>query len=268
MTAGTTAVPAGETTRRERQHQATRHEIVATARTFLGSGEPLSLRSVAQRMGMTAPALYRYVDSYEALLWLVADSIYDDVLAELTTARVRVPDDDPVAQIVVCAIAFRRWALAHYEEFGLLFTNQMTGKAQPAVDREQPGLRFGVFFAEIYERVWAKYQFPTPTAEELGSDVAQLLMTPVNNEAGFACANPLDQITVGPVGLRWLFMRSWARLYGSVTLEVYSHLDPRLVDNGALFIAMLRDNAKDLGIEAEFERLAPLVAAELHSSAG
>ena len=48
-------------TRRERQREATYDEIVGASRELLAEGAELSLRAVAGRMGMTAPALYRYV---------------------------------------------------------------------------------------------------------------------------------------------------------------------------------------------------------------
>ena len=52
-------------TRRERHRQATYDEIVSVARALLrSSSTDLSLRAVAAEMGMTPPALYRYVDSY------------------------------------------------------------------------------------------------------------------------------------------------------------------------------------------------------------
>jgi AcrR family transcriptional regulator len=46
-------------TRRERQREATYAEIVSVSRALLADGAELSLRAVAARMGMTAPALYR-----------------------------------------------------------------------------------------------------------------------------------------------------------------------------------------------------------------
>lgn len=55
-------------TRRERQRAATHDEIVTVARQLLGSPDALSLRAIAAEMGLTAPALYRYVDSYHELL--------------------------------------------------------------------------------------------------------------------------------------------------------------------------------------------------------
>ncbi|HYO18478.1 MAG TPA: TetR/AcrR family transcriptional regulator, partial [Dermatophilaceae bacterium] len=103
-------------TRRERQRAATYEEIVTVARQLLDRPEALSLRAIATEMGLTAPALYRYVDSYHELLMLVARAIFEDVIAAMTTARDRYGDDDPGAQILASSVAFRRWALAHPEE--------------------------------------------------------------------------------------------------------------------------------------------------------
>ena len=61
-------------TRRERQREATYDEIVRVSADLLDEGAELSLRAVATRMGMTAPALYRYVANYQELIDLVASS--------------------------------------------------------------------------------------------------------------------------------------------------------------------------------------------------
>src|SRR5699024_5285382 len=93
-------------TRRERQRQATYDEIVQVSRRLLRTSEPLTLRAVATEMGMTAPALYRYVDSYQQLEVLVAQAILDDVVAGLDAARASHPDDDPAAQLLAAAVGF------------------------------------------------------------------------------------------------------------------------------------------------------------------
>ena len=33
----------------------------------------------------------------------------------------------------------------------------------------------------------------------------------------------------------WVFIRAWAALYGVVTLEVFGHMDPRIIESGAMF---------------------------------
>ena len=125
-------------TRRERQRAATYDEIVTVARQLLGSPDALSLRAIAAEMGLTAPALYRYVDSYHELLMLVARAIFEDVISAMTSARDRHGDDDPAAQIVASTAAFRGWALAHPAEFGLIFANPAIAEAVEVLEPADP----------------------------------------------------------------------------------------------------------------------------------
>ena len=62
-----TQVQTSVLSRREKQREATYDEIVRASRELLAEGAELSLRAVAAKMGMTAPALYRYVASYQEL---------------------------------------------------------------------------------------------------------------------------------------------------------------------------------------------------------
>jgi len=52
-------------TRRERQRESTYVDIVAASRELLRESPELSLRAVAAKMGMTAPALSRSVATYQ-----------------------------------------------------------------------------------------------------------------------------------------------------------------------------------------------------------
>lgn len=242
-------------TRRERQRQATLDEIVAVARDLLKEPNALSLRAVSKRMGMTAPALYRYVDSYQDLVYLVADEIDAQVARELGEARDRYPEDDPAAQILVAAVAFRRWALSRKEEFGLLFTNPVTALSLQERD-EISGSKVGDLFNDLLQRVWEEYRFPIPAAEDLDPDVLQALREPFS--AAIPCQFPEELI-----GLGWLFMRSWAALYGTVTLEVFGHLDPQIIESGAMFRTMLQEQSESLGIAGELDRLRPAIIDEM-----
>lgn len=64
-------------------------------------------------------------------------------------------------------------------------------------------------------------------------------------------------------GIGWLFERAWARLYGTVTLEVFGHVHPGLIENGAIFLASILDIARDLGLEGEWPRLEAQLRADL-----
>jgi AcrR family transcriptional regulator len=280
-------------TRRERQRQATYAEIVDVSRRLLRASEDVSIRAVASEMGLTAPALYRYVDSHSELMLLVARSIFADVVAAMTVARDEHPADDPAAQIVASAAAFRKWALSNREEFQLVFASAMSSaleeaaqqvraaglheagrtdqSAPPATGGEQPSVLaaledcmpeetgvhlFGAFFSEIFGRLWARYRFHVPEDAELDPRLLEALRPDAKPDAvtdGFPGPTP---------GMVWMFERAWARLYGTVTLEVFGHVHPAFISTGALFDATMLEMGRELGIAEEWPRLQVIARAQ------
>ena len=55
-----------------------RHRLATAA----AHGRDVSLRAVAAEMGLTPPALYRYVDSHAELMALVARAVFADVVGD------------------------------------------------------------------------------------------------------------------------------------------------------------------------------------------
>ena len=242
-------------TRRERQREATYAEIVSVSRALLAEGAELSLRAVAARMGMTAPALYRYVASYQELVDLVAFEIDKAATVDFRAAAARQPEDDPAGQLLCASVAFRRWALESPREFSLVFANPVAVGA--CVRRELlTSATSGHFFNALLVRVWEKYRFPHPQLSEVEPAVAQALEEPL-------FPIDLELLPEGHRGLLWVFMNAWAALYGVVTLEVFGHLDPRIIESGAIFSAMVHEWMSRLGMDADQERLRALLASEL-----
>jgi AcrR family transcriptional regulator len=247
--------PIPQSTRRERQREATYAEIVSVSRDLLAQGAELSLRAVATRMGVTAPALYRYVASYQELVDLVAFEIDKAATEGFRAAAVTQPDDDPAAQLLCASVAFRRWALGNPREFSLVFANPVAVGA--CVRRDLlTSATSGHFFNALLIRVWEKHRFPHPELSELDPEVAKALEEPLF---------PIDLSLLPDAhrGLLWVFMNAWAALYGVVTLEVFGHLDPRIIESGAMFSAMIHEWMPRLGMDAEQGRLRALLASEL-----
>jgi AcrR family transcriptional regulator len=253
-------------TRRQRQHRATMDEIVQVARRLLGDPQGISLRSIASEMGMTAPALYRYVESHDDLVYRIAADIYDDLVAVLEKARDRYSPDDPAARITAASAAFRQWSLNHRTEFGLVFANTATSVTTTAGQKVcvEAGQRFGALFSELFVDVWQRNRFAVPEVEELDPVLTDRLTSPEAEHADFH-ESWHDQTL--PPGLHWQFLRIWSRLYGTVTLEVYEHIDTVVVETGALFRDMIAGCGRDMGLAAEAERLQAVLHAELTRAA-
>jgi len=257
----TQATPAtAPTTRREQQREATFTEIVSVSRALLADGEEVSLRAVATRMGITAPALYRYVASYQELVDLVAFEVDKAATEQFRAAAQRQPKNDPAAQILAAAVAFRRWAHESPREFALVFANPIADTSCVRRDFITSSTS-GHFFNALLVQVWEKYRFPYPQLDELPDDVRAALEDPL-------LPIDLDLLPENGRGLLWVFISSWAALYGTVTLEVFGHMDPRIIESGAMFAAMVHDQMERLGMGEDRQRLEALLASELAVSRG
>lgn len=253
-------------TRRERQRQATMAEIVEVSRALIAEGAELSLKGVAARMGMTAPALYRYVDSLADLEHLVHDRTIMDVVAAMAVERDRFPVSDPTARVAVSAAAFRRWAIRHPEEYRLVFTPDPTTHHSHPLDELPPAgcascghsdaqTGFGRFFGELFAELAATGHLALPAEEDLPEGVLEAFAL-----ADVTKAEKLDEMLIGPSpALMWTFEWAWARLYGVVTLEVFGKVHRGLVVSGVLFVQTLRDIGADVMPGADWDRMAALV---------
>ena len=187
-------MPDTVTTTREQNRADTLRRIVAASRGLVtGTGE-MTLRSVASEVGMTAPALYRYVDSHEELVRIVAVDIDASAAEEIARARDAHPPDDPAARKVASAVAFRQWALRNREEFSLVFTNLDVS----CIEELNAESSTGMLFSELLFQVWATYRFPVPRLADLDPALVEILHDPV--VPADLSGVPEGQAAVGPSG--------------------------------------------------------------------
>lgn len=239
-----------EPTRRERQREATYDEIVRASRALLAEGSELSLRAVASRMGMTAPALYRYVASYQELVDLVAFEVDKAATATFAAAADELPEDDHAGRLVAACVAFRRWALTSPREFGLVFANPIADAA--CVRRETVTISSsGHLFTDQMNAIWRSNHHPIPALEDLPPSVRDAVLDPL-------IPAKTEGIDREDRGLVWVYMQGWTRLYGVVALEVFGHMDPRIIESGDMFVDTIRGFAPVIGLADDAPRLEAL----------
>ncbi len=157
----------------------------------------LSLKAIAARMGMTAPALYRYFASRDDLLTELILSAFLD-LAE-TVEAAAAGTDEPTSQIRAIAAVIRRWAVAAPQRYLLLYGTPVPGYAAPAEA------------TDLARRIFAPLQSAFAARLGTGSRAKR-------QRQGFD-----------------LTVRLWTRMQGVLSLELAGHFDTMPVDAEALF---------------------------------
>jgi hypothetical protein len=141
--------------------------------------------------------------------------------------------------LITAAHAFRRWAIAHPAEFGLIFGTPLAGLALYHDDpMTECGQRFGAIFLRLFADLWAVKPFGVPPDAEIAPALRPQL------------ASYRDLLgTDLPLGALQTFLRCWVLLYGTVSLDVFGHLRFALDDATELFELMLADLASMIGLE-------------------
>ncbi|ONM50020.1 TetR family transcriptional regulator [Nocardia donostiensis] len=233
--------------RRGRMPAVSDADIRQATRTLLVEHGPeaVTLRAIARDLGVTAPALYRYYASREELFAALRSDICADLAEELAGQRNELPDDGVVQLFGICK-GFRRWALAHPHEFTLVFASP-SGESHTEIHRfDEP---FGQVFLETAGRLLANYDLVTPPTD-LIPDALREDLTRFQTELLALLAESGQKFPVEKLdlGVTYLMMTLWARLYGHVTLEVFGNYPMPVSDPDALFDATLGDLARSIGL--------------------
>lgn len=98
-----------------------RDAILDTARAMIvGRGlDDFSLRKLAARLGVTAPSLYRFFDSKDAIVGAIAEAEFAQLIEAIETAAAA--HDDPVEQIKAQSTAYVERAVASPALFAVMF---------------------------------------------------------------------------------------------------------------------------------------------------
>jgi AcrR family transcriptional regulator len=129
-------------------------EIVATARELLDQqgAEALTMRRLADRLGIRAPSLYKHLPGKAALEAAVIATGLEDIAVALNAAL-----DGATAPLVALAAAYRAFALAHPHLYRLMTDQPLPRQQLPAGVEERaaaPLLR-AAGDPELARAIWA-----------------------------------------------------------------------------------------------------------------
>jgi AcrR family transcriptional regulator len=197
------------TTRRERLRRELMDQVVAVARRHLAEGGPaaVSWRGIAREVGVNPATLYTYFDSLDDLFTAVILDSFTSLAGAVRGAAEAASGSDPLAQVMVCAHAYRSWAIEHPAEFNLIFTDRIPGYAAP------PGGPTVAIQSEIFG----------PFVDALDALEGVVRSSGERDEAAIAD----ERVAL------------WAIMHGFVILEINNHL-PFVADPDRVFDQALR----------------------------
>jgi AcrR family transcriptional regulator len=205
-------------TARERARVEITSEILDTARTHLArdGAAALSLRAVARDLGMVSSAVYRYVPNRDALLTMLIIDAYDSLGAAVEKAEGAAGRADYLGRFLATCHAVRTWALAHPQEYALVYGSPVPGYAAPP-DTIGPASRVPVVLITIIVDLQANGRAPKPMAVDAAVSAS---IAPISDFAGGQV--PDDLLLRG--------MAAWSGLFGAVSFELYGHLHNVVAD--------------------------------------
>jgi AcrR family transcriptional regulator len=198
---------------RERTRAEITDQILNAARRHLATdgASGLSLRAIARELGVSSSAVYRYVASRDELLTRLMVAAYDALGVAAEDAEAAVARDDLAGRWSAVCHAVRAWALAHPNEYALVYGTPVPGYIAPSATiapaARIPKLLLGIL-ADAAERLE-----PTITDDDVPLD-ARRALAPVQSLIPSKVPDALVQ--------RGLM--AWAALFGTVSFELFGHL--------------------------------------------
>ena len=225
---------------RERARAELTAEIKDVARRLIerDGASGLSLREVSREMNMGASTLYRYFRNRVELLTALIIDAFNQLggAAEDADAAARRAGADGGTRWLAACRAVRGWALIHPHEFALIYGSPVSGYAAPS-DTIGPATRITRVLAAILADAAAAGELQPPAS----SLASPCLVT----------AEVLASYGTPPPPYQDLIERSlvlWIALIGTISFELFGHLDNTVTDYAAYFDAAIKITAQCAGL--------------------
>lgn len=220
---------------RARARAEVRAAILAAAakRVAEDGANDLSLRAVARDVGMVSSAVYRYFPSRDDLLTALIIEAYDS-LGDHSEAAIAASRGRPGAERWVdAALAIRAWALAHRNDYALIYGTPVPGYAAPD-DTVASGTRVSRALVSIVR-----------DANEL-EPIPDHPITPSLTASFAALRQEIDLDVDDATTLA--VVTAWTQLFGLLSFELFGQTRNFVDDDEALFRASATAMAASIGL--------------------
>jgi AcrR family transcriptional regulator len=189
---------------------------------------------------MVSSGIYRYFPSRDQLLTALIIDAYDAIGAAAEAADAACERSDFAGRWRAACHAVRDWAHEHPHEYALVYGSPVPGYRAPE-DTVGPASRVTLVLAAVVRDAAATGALENPFVPGR----APALSKPAASEASRIGSIALPGVPADAV-VRAL--TAWTQLFGSVSFELFGHLDGVVEDTDALFDQAVTDVGAFVGI--------------------
>jgi AcrR family transcriptional regulator len=232
-----TKLSAPQTARARVREELTREIKEAAGRQLAEVGASgLSLRAVARELGMASSAVYRYFPSRDDLLTALIVDAYDAVGSAAEQAEAAVARTDHPGRWLAAAVGTRAWAVANPQEYALIFGSPVPGYRAPQATVD-PAARIPLLLLRILGDA-----AEAGVLRALGESAA-----PPSIRTDLRALRDLLTLDLEDELLARSLM-AWTQLIGSISFELFGHLNNVIHDYEAYFEFQMTNIAGHLGL--------------------
>jgi len=181
---------------------------VALKQMAINGSASLSLRAIARELKITAPAIYNYFPSRDDLVTALIVEAYQSLAIALAASQEN-GEELHAERVMGSAQAYRDWALAHAEQYSLIFGAPIPNYHAPA---EITGPAAAGSMAVLINVIDAAWRDGALKVDGVPSSTPEMIQ---------AWIDKFDY--TGDPAVIYFAMVCWAKIHGLVSLEINGH---------------------------------------------
>lgn len=183
----------------------------------------LSLRAIARKLGITAPAIYNHFYRRDDLVTALIVDAYNGLEQSQRNALEGNPVSDLASRFLSLGTAYRDWALAYPQRYQLIFGTPIPNYRAPEEITRPEAVASLAPLLEVLQAMadqdHLRLDRISPLREELEAMLVewQLVVQAFQPEVLYAA------------------LVTWSRVHGLVSMEIGGHIPPFITDPGEVF---------------------------------
>ncbi len=188
------------------------------------SGAPaLSLRAIARKLGITAPAIYNYFPDRDALVTALIVDAFNSLGTSQNESIQGLPPGDHTARLTMLGLNYRDWAMAYPQRYQLIFGTPIPAYHAPE-DITLPAAAWAL--SPLIATLQAAF-----LAGRLRVDRSAPLPPELTSMLG-----SWSQFAGGPdVEVLYAALVIWSRVHGLVMMEIGGQMPSFITDPGEVY---------------------------------